>query len=184
VSEGPARRVRLDEAGERGGRTGCLAMGAVLGILAGVMVALYVLPPLLKSMYGEKVVRPGEARVVGGVTLQVVAYRAGADGYCVGVPGCPAESVQVHIRVLSTDRWEPRPDQLRVEFDGIRTWIEAMDPVPEVEDTALAFEAGVERIVVLRFPLPLGDSAADTRAVAVHVTTPRARLDIDETLRR
>lgn len=150
------------------------------------MVALYVLPPVLKSLYGEKAVPPGASRTVDGRVFQVLEYHVGPDGYCPGTSGCPAESIQVQVKVMNerSAGWEPRPAQFQLQVEGVRTWLEAMDPVPGKRETLLAFAPSEERVLVLRFPLPLGASPGSTRPVAVHVTTPRARLDLDETLRR
>ena len=55
VSESP-RRVVIEKPDEKQDRTGCLAVGAILGIVVGIMVGMYALPPILKDIYGESTV--------------------------------------------------------------------------------------------------------------------------------
>lgn len=178
------RRVPVDpSAGRDRPRAGCLALGAVLGILAGLMVALYVLPPILNAIYGEKAVRAGESGEGGGHTFTVRSFAAGSDSFCAGEPGCPAASVQLRLDVVAGSSWTPAADDFAIEFRGYRTWIEAMDPLPGHPETALAWKAGERRSTVLRFPLPLGAAPDDVEPVAVHIRGLRIRLELDESLR-
>ncbi|HJP40865.1 MAG TPA: hypothetical protein QGF35_04080 [Dehalococcoidia bacterium] len=186
MEEKTKQRVRIEQPGKesRQRRNGCLAAGAVLGILVGIMVALYGLPPILRAMYGEKVIDPGDERTVGGRTLSVSGFTVGRDELCLGIPGCPAESIQLSLRVTVEDPWSPDTDDFQIEIAGIDTWIGAIDPIDGVLETDLQFLPGETRTVILRFPLPLGFTAVETEPDSLHITTPRARLELSPELRR
>jgi len=178
------RRVPVDRDGTGGGpRAGCLALGAILGILAGIMVALYALPPILNAIYGEKVIKPGDTGEAGGHSFAVRSFAAGPDLLCEGLPGCPAASLQIRLAVTAGDAWTPVAEDFSVEFRRFRTWIEAMEPLPGRSETALAWDAGEKRTAVLRFPLPLGALPDDVEPVAVHIRDPRLRLELDGSIR-
>lgn len=188
MESGRRNRIRLEQPGDddRKGRTGCIAMGAVLGVLAGVMVALYALPPILNSLYGEKAVAPGASRTVDGIEFRVISFTVGPDEHCEGLPACPPASIQLSMAVTAAadEGWTPDPEDFLVEVDGVETWIEAIAPLEGVPATDLRWLPSQQRTVVVRFPLPLGSTAEAAEPVAIHVTTPRARLELDGSLRQ
>jgi hypothetical protein len=57
----PRVRRRVEEPGpDTTGRTGCIAVGAVLGIVAGALFTFFGLPPILHHFLGETHIGVGE----------------------------------------------------------------------------------------------------------------------------
>src|SRR6185312_12330917 len=70
----PALRRRVvptNEPESREGRTGCLIIGAVLGIAIGALFTFFALPPLLNHYFGEQHIGVGGTYEGGGKTVQV-----------------------------------------------------------------------------------------------------------------
>lgn len=177
------RRVLLKSEDESTkGRGGCLALGAVLGVIFGIMFALYGLPPILKHYYGEKNVAVGAAYESEGRTIRVLGVTAGFDPLTVGTEpaGTPAKDViVVTVRTTGWAENEPRQGRYRLEVEGVHDWL---NPLPAIDaevqrDPPLA--AG-EQEVWLRFAMPEGISAESVRPVELHLEEPRVKFQLPE----
>lgn len=163
-SPAPARR-RLEEPVKPGteGRSGCLAWGAVLGVLVGIMVGLYALPPILKSIYGVEQVAAGETFEDGGRTLRVLRITT--------IEREPAGGVEVVLAVEAGEAWTSPAGDWSLELeDG-----ERLDLVGAPPDGFVA-EAGSPTEFALTFARLPG---LDAEPRYLHLSSPRVRFDLE-----
>lgn len=140
-----------------------MAWGAVLGIIAGIMIALYALPPILRSIYGEQTVSAGSVYEAEGKRIEVVAVAREGDTF------------EARLMVRSSQTWDIDQDDWQLEVSTADDWIRAMPADPALPDTTFAFELGEERVLLLRFPAP---GRVDARAVALHLASPRLKFEL------
>lgn len=159
----PVRRQRLD-AGEkqREPRAGCLITGAVLGIIVGATFAFYGLPPILRSIYGEKAVAPGEVYTGDAKEIRVVSVEAG-------------EITAVTLSIRTNKSWAPDLNDIRLEIAGQDDWLHPLPPEAGLPATAPGFTLGQERELLLRYEIPPG---IDGTPVALHLAEPRIRFEL------
>ena len=137
---------------------GCMAWGAALGIIVGIMVALYALPPILRSIYGEKTIAHGEVYEADGKRIEVVS--AARDG----------DQLVVLLRLRSNQAWATNEDDWQLEVSTQDDWLPALEPDPKVPGTDFALELAEERILVLRFVAP---ERTDAEPAELHLRSPR-----------
>ena len=186
----PPRRRVLEPAQAQGEkRSGCIMLGAVLGVLVGATFAFYGLPPILRHFYGEQRVAAGQERTAEGKTFRVLAVYAGFDPICVGtnVAGSPCRDVvQVSLTVAAAAAWAPAPADFQLELRDVDDWIPAVSLPPGVvmeppgEEFSFAFQAGANRPLVLRFPVPEGLTGAAVTPRALHLASPRLKFELPE----
>lgn len=170
----PPRRVLLqtEDAEAKKGRGGCLAMGAVLGIIFGIMVGLYALPPILKSIYGEKVVAVGEVYETEGRTIRVTEVTAGRDP----LEEATGDVITVVVRTTGWPTNEPRPGRYRLEVETVDDWVNPLGQpanAPPPADLAPG-----EQEVILRFPIPAGLTVETVRAPDLHLEDPLVKFEL------
>lgn len=140
-----------------------MTIGAVLGIVAGIAVALFVVPPLMDHFFGEPTVK------VGGV------YRG--DGREVGVlrtGTTAAGGFEVLFDVTSNKTWQLDPGEFEIELtSGPR--LKALPPDAGDPRTSLDFPLGARRELLLRFPAA---DRRDARPVALYFKDPRVRFEL------
>jgi len=161
----PHRRPVAPAAEDTSGRTGCVILGAVLGVVAGALFAFYGLPPILRSFYGETKVAYGETYTGDAKEIRVELVEAGGG------------QVRVTLAVLTNKTWEPNPAAFRLELSTGGDWIEAAAPEPSIPETSFDFDLGVSRTLVLVFPLPAGSSASPK---ALHLSDPLVSLSLSK----
>jgi len=166
------RQLQSARQQETKGRGGCLATGAILGILFGVMFALYGLGPILRHFYGEQKVQAGQAYVDGERRLEVAATRVGLDS---AAGGTNVPVVFVTVAVDGFPENEPRPGRFRLEMDGVEEWVTPLPQLPSAEQPGPAAAA-----IELRFSVPSGLDPSTVTPVALHLEDPRVRFALDE----
>ena len=78
-----ARRPVVERPDEdSGGRRGCVTVGAILGVIAGALIAFLALPPLFSHYFGAADIELGKSYAADGRVLQVIesARQPGSDG--------------------------------------------------------------------------------------------------------
>lgn len=154
--------------------------GAVLGVLAGIMVGIYALPPILKHYYGEKVVAPGEAWEGTGKSLRLtdvipmVAARQPAAGMRV-------EAFLVVVSGNSDTPWDLELGQFTLEFVELDEWQEPVGLEGEPGASTLIWPPGTEREFGLRFEIEYPETAAEQLTPeALHLSDPRVKFEVPE----
>lgn len=180
-AEQEPRRVLLKTEDESTkGRGGCLALGGVLGVIFGIMFALYGLPPILKHYYGEKNVAVGAVYEKDGRTLQVVSVTAGFDPLTVGTETAGSAAKAVIVVTVRSTGWpenEPRQGRYRLEVADVHDWLNPL-PAIEAEVQRVPPLAAGEQEVWLRFAMPEGLSAQSVRPVELHLEEPRVKFQL------
>ncbi len=161
----PRRRLETYTPEDTRGRWGCIGVGAVLGIVIGAMFAFYGLPPILRSIYGEAEVGPGES------------YSGDAKEIRVATVQHSGSEVRVTLQARTNKTWRPEAFDFSLELSTGGDWLEAQPPSADDPATALSFELGVRREIALVFVLPPG-RAGDPKAL--HLSSPRVRFDLEE----
>lgn len=153
------RPVPESEPEDTSGRRGCVIAGGVLGIVAGVLFAFFLMPPLLHHYFGEKDVAEGRYYSSDGKTIGVVWVHAiGGEGY------------EVQLQVRTKDAWTPAPDDFQLEFSDQTIRITA-EPADNSATGSLAFSPGDDRLLILRFPV-----VEAGQPKALHLSSPRVRF--------
>lgn len=176
VTQQPARRRLEQPSAEKERRSGCLVTGAVLGVLVGIMVGLYALPPILRNIYGETKVAAGEVYRADGKVISLAAAARAPDP--VGDPsaGMRREDFFVDLTVRSNKTWDPLITDFTIEVDGVKDWIKAADATTNGEPglrIPLAEEVTVRLHFIVEVPAA---STASLAAEAVHLSDPRVRF--------
>jgi hypothetical protein len=164
LAEPAQRRRRLEEPQERGNRSGCLFLGAILGIIVGIMFALYGLPPILRAIYGEDSVAAGSTYDQNAKTLTVESVER-LEGQFV-----------VTMAATTNKTWDLEPHGIKLEISTQDEWLELLPPDPSQPGTSLDFVLGQPRTLVLHFAAP---TRVDARPVALHFADPRVRFELE-----
>lgn len=139
-----------------------MAWGGVIGVLVGIMVGIYALPPILKSIYGVEQVRYGETYEDDGRTLRVLSVT--------GIEREPDGAIEVVIAPTATEPWEIPVEDFELELaDGER--LEILGEPPE----GAIMDAGASEQFVLVFDRAPGQ---DAEPVYLHLSSPRVRFDL------
>lgn len=154
------RPVPESEPEDTSGRRGCIVAGAALGVVAGVLFAFFLLPPLLHHYFGETEVRMGAVYSAGGKTIRVVSVHAiGGEGY------------EVQLEVKTKDAWAPAADDFQFELAAQSVRVTAEPASSSLQDSGMTFAPGDDRMLVLRFPLVQAG-----QPTALHLSNPRLRF--------
>ncbi len=162
----PTRRRVLSQPGKEKveGRTGCIVTGAVLGVIFGIMFALYALPPILRSIYGEDVVEAGERYETNDRQIGILAWER--------TTGTDAIEVRMVVRV--EEGWATEPSDWLLVLEG-GALVEPRGPRAERPETSMEFGALETREFVLVFPLAPGQSAEPDY---VRLSRPKVRFKL------
>lgn len=156
----PRRRV-LQVEEKRNLPVGCMAWGGVLGILVGIMVALYALPPILRSIYGPE-------RVAYHQTYEADAKRATVSSVT-----RDGDLFLVALDFRTNKTFAPTTSDWKLEISTQDEWAEALPPDSSLPETSLEFDLGRERTLLLRFRAP---SNPEAQPIALHLAEPRVRF--------
>lgn len=178
---GPQRRVVLEQPSpDRQGRTGCIAAGAIIGVLVGIMVGLYALPPILRSIYGEKKVAAGETYEGDGRRIAVEAIGVRSEPLDTPSPGMQRHDVFIALAITSNKTWDATLANWTLEVRGIENWLPAASASTDGQpgfDPPLGRATRVELHFIVERP------AAETRPLeleALHLANPRVRFALSE----
>tara|TARA_B110000014_G_scaffold183601_1_gene132678 strand:+ start:1506 stop:1994 length:489 start_codon:yes stop_codon:yes gene_type:complete len=133
------KRLSIDQDAAPGNRRGCLVTGAILGVLAGFIVGLFVIPPLINRYFADNPIQPGQPYEAENavITLQKVSV--------VG------EILEVELIIDAFSDWKPVHTDFTIKFSDDEVF-EALPVDPKVPLTELTFLAGESRTLLLRFP--------------------------------
>jgi hypothetical protein len=157
------RRRRLEQPGEQSNRSGCLLLGAVLGVIVGIMFALYGLPPVLRALYGEESVAAGETYEKDAKALAIESIERLDDLFV------------VTMAATTSKTWNLEAEGIGLEVSTQDEWLELLPPDANLPATSLDFVLGETRTLVLRFPAP---ARIDARPVALHFADPRVQFEL------
>ncbi len=136
------KRLSIDQDASPGNRRGCLVTGAILGVLAGLIVGLFVVPPLINRYFADNPIQPGQPYEAENaeITLQK-AYEAEN-----------AEIFEVELTIDAFSDWKPAHTDFTIKFPDDDEVVVALPADPNVPLTNLTFLAGQSRTLLLRFP--------------------------------
>jgi hypothetical protein len=176
----PGRRVVLETPSpDRQGRTGCIAAGAIIGVLVGLMVGLYALPPILKSIYGEKKVAVGETFEGDGRIIAVEALGIASEPLGPSTPGMQRHDVSVRLRITNNKTWDATLADWTLEVDGIENWVPAAEATT---NGSPGFNPPLGQVSTVELHFVVERPASETsplRLVALHLATPRVRFALE-----
>lgn len=168
MSETP-RRVVLEKPEDKQDRTGCLAVGAILGIVVGIMVGMYALPPILKSIYGEKEVAAGLAWEGDGRSFEVVSTEvlpASGDTHL----------VLVTLNIRSNKTWDATLDDWTLEVEHLDDWQQAASAT---SNGVPGFDVPLARDVLVVLAFDIEPPESDEFVIeALHLANPRLRFEL------
>ncbi len=179
MTQEPVRR-RLEQPSEEARkRSGCLVWGAVLGVLAGLMVGIYALPPILKHYYGETEVAADEFYRGDGKAIRVAEVGRASDPLGEPSAGMRREDIFVAILVVSEDEWRPNVTDFSLELKEVDDWEQAAEATTNGAP-GIAVAAGVETRVELHFIIEVPrDTVENVTPEALHLSDPRVRWAIE-----
>jgi hypothetical protein len=154
--------------------------GGVLGVLVGLMVGIYALPPILKHYYGEKVVAAGAAYEGDGKVVRLLSVEARSTEGVPPKPGVVRRDFIASIVVLSDSEWAPEIRQFTLEFEELDDWQHALGAEGNIPN-GLRFEAGEALQVGIVFSVerPEADDGPLTPE-ALHLSDPRVKFEVAE----
>lgn len=166
------RRLDVKDPAETAGRTGCLALGAVLGIAAGVVVALFIMPRVFDHYFGVSDIFIGETYDNDGKVITLESLKRIPDAEGREYPG----QFEAVLHITARKAWPLAPSDWELELTtGAR--LDAIAPDPAVPDSSLDLPLGDERRVVLRFP---GTDRRDAVPEVLHLGLPKVRFHLEE----
>lgn len=173
----PTRRKLEQPSAEQAKRSGCLTWGAVLGVLVGIMVGVYALPPILKHYYGEKVVAAGETYEGSfGTRIKVESLGMASDPLGEAAPGMRRFDFFASVALTLSQNRTLTPELFTLEFEELDDWQRAAtidsEPdlyVPEFTETTIGLHFIVE--------LPVAE-AEDLTPKALHLSDPRVKFEV------
>jgi hypothetical protein len=173
MSDTPARiRRRISHerpVEEQSSRRAAWWAGAALGIVAGTIIAFFVVPPLMNRYFGTADLGLGSThRADGGAyTMTEFSEEPGADG----------------TRILVATFRATSREGAKFGIGGARLHLEGgaiLAPAPGIDGAAppgaLTLEPGADLTLTLRFVVPAG---LGTKPEYVEFTTPRARFHVE-----
>ena len=107
------RVVEADTETSREGRTGCLVVGAVLGIAIGAVFAFFGLPPLINHFFAEEQVPAGQAYTSDARTIRAVSVQED-----------PTQTLVV-LEMTVNSPWTPKPGNFTLEYASGGSWAKA-----------------------------------------------------------
>jgi hypothetical protein len=134
------KRLPIDQDAAPGNRRGCLVTGAILGVLAGLIVGLFVVPPLVNHYFADNPIQPGQPYKAENaeITLQKVSM--------------VREIVEVELTIDAYSDWKPVHTDFTIKFPDDEVVVASLPADPTAPLTKLTFLAGQSRTLLLRFP--------------------------------
>lgn len=153
--------------------------GAILGILVGIMLGIYALPPILKHYYGEKEVPFGDTWAGGGKTLRIGNTGQAIDPVGPADPGKVRWDYYVLVVITAGEAWQSQVDHWSLEVDGVDDWQVAAD-ASGVEGNSVTVSPGESRELNLHFIIQVpSDFEGQPMPLALHLSDPRLRFDLE-----
>lgn len=174
-------RRRIEQPSEETGkRNTVLIWGAVLGVLVGLMVGVYALPPILRHYYGETKVAADEFYSGDGKLVRVVNLGKASEPLGEAAAGMRREDFFVSITVLSKEAWSPAASDFSLEFAALHDWIQATEGTVDGQRLG-TIQPGVETTVALHFVVEQPTASfSELKAKALHLSDPRVRFALAE----
>lgn len=174
-------RRRIEQPSEDAGkRNTVLLWGAVLGVIVGLMVGVYALPPILRHYYGETKVAADEFYSGDGKLIRVVTLGQASEPLGEAAAGNRREDFFVTITVVSKAAWSPPATDFSLEFGAVHDWVQATEATVDGERLE-TIQPGVETNVSLHFVVDLpAETFPELKAKALHLSDPRVRFAIAE----
>ena len=167
------RRLEKPETGEPAGR-GCLIVGGILGVVAGVVLGLLGLPPLLNALFSGEPVGFDETYEGNGRVITILSLERGPD-VLRGLPGGETAGVAIRLSVTARRTWEVEPRFFQLELTTGGRWVDAAPPVDALPETSLDFPLGESRELLLQFPIPPGREG-DPKYL--HLSDPNIKFEL------
>ncbi len=169
------RRRRLSHESEVGpeGRRGCVTIGAILGILLGTVLGIFVLPGVLDSFLAGEEIEAGDAYAGEARVIKVAAVVSGDDAV-LREDGTTASGTRIELDVTSRKTWEIEPQFFQLELTSGGDWLEAAEAVSAIPDSSFGFELGESRPLVLQFEHGRGRG----EPLYLHLSDPSIRLEL------
>ncbi|MGE3076716.1 MAG: hypothetical protein AB7N24_21820 [Dehalococcoidia bacterium] len=173
-------RRRIEQPSEeQAKRSGCLIWGGVLGVLVGIMVGVYALPPILRHYYGETKVAADEFYRGDGKAIRISNLGQASEPLGEAAAGMRREDYFVTVVVVSEDEWQPKVTDFSLEFDELDQWRQAADATSNGEPFTTV-PAATETEIELHFVVEFPPEEADTLTPkALHLSDPRVRFAIE-----
>jgi hypothetical protein len=155
--------------------------GGVLGVLVGIMVGIYALPPILKHYYGETVVEAAEPVTRDGKRLSLESFNVTEHLNQTAVPFQTDFHVYSSFLVVSEEEWMPGVELFTLEIDGVEKWQAATRvAIPaDVQDRILA-NTPTKLIVEFDISLAEEDAPEAFGPEAIHLSEPRIKFKVPE----
>jgi hypothetical protein len=150
----------------------------VLGVLAGIMVGVYALPPILKHYYGETVVGVNETYRAGGKSIILLDVSQASDPLGEAASGMRREDFFAHLEVHSNDPWQPKATDFTLEFKELDDWQKATEATVAGQPLTTIIEhheTTIEVHWVVEFP---PDEVTSLTVEAVHLSDPRVKFEV------
>ena len=153
--------------------------GGILGVLVGLMVGIYALPPILKHYYGEKTVAAGQTWSGEGRTIRVGAVLPAIDFVDPPDPGKKRWDFYASVYITTEAPWSTDVGHWSLEVSDIDDWQVATD-------TATGATGRIEVPPGQQFELPLRfivqvdeDFEGRPTPEALHLSDPRLKFELE-----
>jgi len=174
----PARRRIEQPTEDQAKRSGCLLWGGVLGVLVGIMVGIYALPPILKHYYGETVVGVNEAYRAEGKSVVLLDVSQASEPLGEAPAGMRREDFFAYLEVHSDAAWQLEATDFTLEFKELDDWQKATEATVAGQPLTTVirhYETTIELHWVVELPLDEVDSLT---VEAVHLSDPRVKFEV------
>jgi len=173
----PVRRRIEQPSEDQQKRSGCLMWGGVLGVLVGIMVGVYALPPILRHYYGEEKVAAGESYRGDGKVIRIDSLGQAPEPLGEAASGMRRFDFFVALVVTTEDEWRPKPTDFSLAFKELDDWKRASDAPSEER---LLAPPGGQGSFQLHFIVEVPrDETEQLTPEALHLSDPRVRFDIE-----
>jgi|GEM_PF-5809251 len=168
------RRVDTEQKVEDPGRRGCLWLGAILGIIAGVLFAFFAMPPLLAWLFPPEHIAVGETLDHEGRMATVRELRPLASA-SVDPEGSQRWRVIVEVRADRTWVLDNETFQLRLDSgDEVPTAAFDHDGKAQTTEKGLRLPLGEPILLTLTFVVPDGQAQPEK----LILDDPQAEFDL------
>jgi hypothetical protein len=175
----PVRRRIEQPTEDQKRRSGCLIWGAVLGVLVGIMVGVYALPPILRHYYGETDVAADEFYEGDGKVIRLASLGQASEPLGEAAAGMRREDFFATVVVVSEDEWRTKPTDFSLELDELESWRQATEATVDGQPLD-AVPARVETEIQLHFVVEFPRDETSTLTLkALHLSDPRVRFSIE-----
>ena len=134
------KRFSIDQDAAPGNRRGCLVTGAILGVLVGLIVGFFVVPPLINRYFTDNPIQSGQPYKAENAEITLHKISVGS------------EILEVELTIDAYSDWNPVHTDFTLKFPDDDVVVTALPVDPNVPLTNLTFLAGQSRTLLLRFP--------------------------------